>query len=257
MPRRRLLPLLVALLAWAASACQVTLTAGVDVNRNGTGRVTAGLGLDGDALKEVGDLATALRLDDVRAAGWQVDAPGKEQDGLTWVRASKPFTDPDQVPAILDELNGAGGPFRNFKVTRTKSLTRSKTTFTGTIDLVGGLTGLSDPELTALLGDVDLGLDPDGLRRRFGDAVAGSVKVQGTAGLPGEVKTNAPARAGARALWAPELGQTVQMEASSSAFRVDPRLLIAAGTALLVAVALLVVLLRRRRRVHRFVVGRL
>ena len=242
--RRRLLPLLVALLAWATSACQVTLTAGVDVNRDGTGRVVAGVGLDDEALREVGDLATGLRLDDVRAAGWLVDAPRKEGDGLTWVRASKPFTEPEQVPAIVAELNGAGGPFRDFRVIRTKSLTRTETTFTGTVDLAGGLTGLSDPELVAALGDVDLGLDVDGLRARFGDRI----KIRATAGLPGEITTNAPARDGGRAVWAPELGQTVQLEASSSAFRVDPRLPITAGAALLVAMVLLVVLLRRRRR---------
>lgn len=241
--RRRLLPLLVALLAWATSACQVTLSAGVDAGRDGTGRVVAGIGLDAGAIKEIGDLATALRLDDVRAAGWQVEAPRKEGDDLTWVRASKPFTDPEQVPAILAELNGPGGPFRDFKVTRTKSLTRSKVTFTGTVDLAAGLTGLSDPELTAALGDVDLGLDPDGLRSRFADRL----KVLATASLPGEITTNAPTSEGGRAVWAPELGQTVLLEASSSAFRVDPRLPIAAGVALLLAIVLLAILVRRLR----------
>ena len=241
---RRLLPLAVALLAWLTAACQLTVAAGIDVNRNGTGRVTAGLGLDADAVKEVGDLTTALKLDDVRAAGWQVDAPRKEGDGLTWVRAAKPFADPAQVPAILAELNGPGGPFRNFSVVRTRSLTKSKTTFTGTLDLAGGLTGFSDAELNAALDDVDLGLDLDGLRRRFGD----QLKVQVTAGLPGDVKTNAPARDGGRALWAPELGQTIQLEASSEALRVDPRIPIAAGAALLAVLVGLAVLVRRRRR---------
>ena len=240
---RRLL-LVVAILAWVATACQVSLTAGVDVSRDGTGRVVAGLGLDDEAVREVGDLATALRLDDVRAAGWQVDPPHKEGDGLTWIRASKPFAQPEQVAAIVAELNGPDGPFRGFTVTRTKSLTRTKTTFTGTVDLAAGLTGLADAELTAALGDIDLGLDPDGLRTRFGDRL----KVQVTAGLPGEIKTNAPTRGGGRAVWAPELGQTVRLEATSSAFRVDPRVPIAAGAALLLAVTLLAVLLRRRRR---------
>ncbi len=240
--RRRLLPLLVALLAWATGACQVSLTAGVDVNRDGTGRVVAGVGLDDDAVREVGDLATALRLDDVRTAGWQVDPPRKEGDGLTWLRASKLFSEPQQVPAILAELNGPAGPFRDFTVTRTKSLTRSKVTFTGTVDLAAGLAGLADAELTAALGDVDLGLDPDGLRARFGDRL----KVQATAGLPGEITTNAPASGGGRALWAPELGQTVLLEASSSAFRVYPLLPVIAVVALLLAVTLLAVLLRRR-----------
>ena len=250
--RRRLLLALVVLVAWAATACQVTLTAGVDVNRNGTGRVTAGLGLDADALKELGDPAAALRLDDVRAAGWQVDPPRAEGDGLTWIRASKPFTEPEQVPAILAELNGPSGPFRDFTVTRTRSLTRSKTAFTGTVDLAGGLAGLSDPELAAALGDFDPRLDVEGLRARFGD----QLDVRVTAGLPGEVTSNAPARDGGRPLWSPELGQTIRLEASSQALKVDPRLPLVAGATLLVAVVLLGVLVRRRRRIRGSVAAR-
>lgn len=242
---RRLLPLLVALLAWAGTACQVTVAAGVDVARNGTGRVTAGVGLDAEALEEVGDPATALRLDDVRQAGWQVDAPRREDDGLTWVRASKPFSDPDQVPAILAELNGPDGPFRDFRVVRTKSLTRARTTFTGTVDLSRGLAGLSDPELEAAMGDVPLALDVDGLRGRFGDKLGDTVKVRVTAGLPGEVDTNAPARDGDRALWAPELGQIVELEASSEALKINPVIPIGAAGVVLMVVGLVVIARRR------------
>ena len=245
---RRILPVLVALLAWAATACHVTVAAGIDVARDGSGRVTAGVGLDADALEEVGDPATALRVDDLRRAGWQVDGPKKEDDGLTWVRASKPFADPGQAAAAMAELNGPDGPFRDLRLVRTKSLTRSRTTFMGTLDLSGGLAGLSDRDLTAALGDVDLGLDVEGLRRRFGDELARSVTVQFTAGLPGKVTTNAPGRDGGRARWSPELGQTVPMEASSEALRVNPAIPVGAGAAVVVLAAVLVVVVRRRRR---------
>ncbi len=96
------------------------------------------------------------------------------------------------------------------------------------------------------MGDVGLGLDVDGLQRRFGD----QLDVRVTAGLPGEIKTNAPTRDGGRAVWAPELGQTIQLEASSEALKIDPRLPIAAGLALLLAIVLLVGIVRRRRSRH-------
>ncbi len=247
MPRRLLL--LVLVLAWVASACQVKVAAGIDIARDGTGRVTAGLGLDADAVKEIGDLATGLRLDDVRRAGWQVDGPRKEGDDLTWVRASKSFADAGQVPAIMAELNGPDGPFRGFRVVRSKSLLRSRTTFTGTLDLSQGLAGLADPELTAALGDVSLGLDPDGLKARFGDRLAATVDVRASAGLPGKPTTKAPAtRDGRRVVWSAQPGQVVPLEASSQALRLDPALVAAAGASLLTAVMLLVVLTRRRRR---------
>lgn len=248
MPRRLLV--VVALVAWMATACQATMEAGVDVGRDGRGHVTAGLGLDADAVKEVGDLRTALRVDDLRSAGWDVQGPRKEDDGLTWVRVSKPFADPADAAATMAELSGPDGPFRDFRIVRTKSLLRSRTTFTGTVDLSGGLPGLSDPDLTAKLGDFDLGLDLDGLRRRFGDDLAKSVHVEVAAGLPGKVTTNAPHHQGDRAVWTPELGQTVDLQATSSAFRIDPAVPATAGGAVVVVVGggLLV---RRRRRAHR------
>jgi len=241
---RRLLAVLV-LVGWVAGGCQVKVAAEIDVARNGSGQVTAAVGLDADALKEVGDPATSLRVDDLRQAGWEVKGPRKEDDGLTWVRASKPFADPAEAAATMAQLSGPDGPFRDFRLVRTRSLLRSRTTFTGVLDLAGGLPGLSDPDLTARLGDVDLGLDLDGLRRRFGDDLARSVQVEVTAGLPGKVTTNAPAHEGGRARWAPDLGQTVQLQASSEAFRIDPRLPAAAGGVLVLVVGL-VVLARRR-----------
>ncbi len=244
---RRLL-VLVALLGWMATACQVDLVAGVNVNRDGSGQVSASVGLDADAVKAVGDVAGALRVDDLRQAGWKVAGPRKEDDGLTWVRATKAFSGPDEAGRSMAQLAGPGGPFRDFKLTRTKSLLRSRTTFTGTLDLTGGLTGLSDPDLTERLGDVDLGLDLDGLRRRFGDDLGKSVKVQVVAGLPGKVATNAPSRDGGRALWSPDFGQSVRMQASSDALKVAPGLVAAAVAAFVLAGLGAFLGLRRRRR---------
>lgn len=247
MPRARL-ALLAAVLAWASTACQITLAAGIEVGRDGSGRVEAGVGLDAAALAELGGPAPGLGVDDLRRAGWEVVGPRKEDDGLTWVRASKPFADPAQAATVLAELSGPDGPFRHFRIVRTKSLTRSTTTFSGTVDLSRGLTGLSDPELAAALGDVDIGLDLEGLRRRFGPDLARAVRVEVTAGLPGKVTSNAPARDGDRARWSPELGQSLQLEAAGSALRLDPRLIAAAGGALAVVAAALTAALRRRRR---------
>ncbi len=244
---RRLL-LLLALVGWVATACQVDLVAGLDVNRDGTGQISAGVGLDADAMKEVGDLSSALRVDDLRQAGWKLTGPRRENDGLTWVRATRPFATADQATAAMAQLAGPGGPFRDFRLTRTKSLTRSKTTFTGVVDLTGGLSGLSDPDLTATLGDVDLGLDIEGLRRRFGADLAKSVQVRVTVGLPGEVTTDAPAREGDRALWSPDVGRRVRLSASSEALKVAPALIAAGGGALLVPVVVIPFAARRRRR---------
>lgn len=238
----------VALLAWLATACQLNLAAGIEVGRDGSGRVSAGMGLDADALKEVGDLASALRVDDLRQAGWTVTGPAREGDGLTWVRVTKPFTAPDQATAAMAQLSGPAGPFRDLRLTRTRSLTGATTTFSGVADLTGGLSTLSDADLDRLLGDVNLGLDVEGLRRRFGADLAKSVKVQVTAALPGALTTNAPAVVGGRAVWTPGMGQSVALQASSEALKVAPALIAAGVGALLVPVMVIPLALRRRRR---------
>ena len=48
--------------------------------------------------------------------------PTKQADGYTWVRASKPFADPAQAAAVMNEVNGPDGAFRDWKVTQSSSL---------------------------------------------------------------------------------------------------------------------------------------
>ena len=223
-----------AVLLLAGTGCQVTLVAGVDARADGSGRVRAGLGLDAEALREVGDLAGLLRVDDPRQAGWQVEGPEADDDGLTWVRASKPFDDPAEAERVMAELSGPGGPFRDFRLTRSGSLLRTRTAFTGTIDLSSGVAGLADPELLERLGD-DPGLD----------ALARSLRVEVAAGLPGKIRANTPAVAGGRAVWTPEMGSVLTLQADGDLRRLAP--LVYGGLALLAVAAGLVLVARRRR----------
>jgi len=240
--------LLAALLAWSASGCQVDLAAGLEVNRDGSGRVSAGVGLDAEAVSQAGDLSSALRVDDLRQAGWTVVGPRRENDGLTWVRATRPFTTAGEATATMAQLTGPEGPFKDFRLTRTRSLMRGRLNFTGVVDLTGGLSGLSDPDLAQRVGEVNLGLDLEGLRRRFGADLAKTVKVEVSAALPGKMTTNAPTRPGGRALWTPEVGQNVRLEASSDALNIPPGLVAAGAAALLMPLVAVPFAARRRRR---------
>jgi hypothetical protein len=236
-----------AVLAFVASGCQVTLSAGIEVGADGSGTVHAGVGFDDEAVAEVGDLAAALRADDLRQAGWEVAGPAPEEDGLTWVRASKDFDDPEEAAAVAAELSGPDGPFRDFRVTRERSLLRTKTSFSGVADLSRGLAGLSDAELQAALGDFDLGLDVDGLRRRFGDTLGDRVRVQVSATLPGKVEANTATVGGGRAQWTPAVGERIELTAEGDLRRLAP---LVWGSLALVVVAggLAVVGLRARVR---------
>lgn len=225
---------LVALMGLAGAGCHVRLTATVEVDGDGSGLVRAGVGLDAEALAELGDPALRLRLDDLRAAGWTVVGPRQEVDGLTWARASKPFATPDEAVLVAAELSGPGGPFRDLRVERTRSPWRTAVSFAGAVDLSQGLAGLADSEVVERLGD-DLDLDVASLRNRFGDALEASVQVELRAELPGSASTLRGA-----------FGEERRLELVSRRWNLD--VLVPAVASLLLAGGALVAVRHLRRR---------
>ena len=207
----------------------------MDAAPDGSGTVRAAVGFDDEALAQVGDPATELRLDDLRQAGWTVVGPRKEKDGLTWVRAAKHFATPDEAGRVAAELSGPDGPFRDIRLHRSRSFLRTRTTLTGVVDLTNGLAGLSDPDVQAKVGDTGLGLDLDALRRRFGPSADDAVRVRFDARLPAHSQS-----------WAPKLGQQVRIDARAEAWNLVP--VLGAAAALVFAAAALVVTVVSRRR---------
>ena len=220
---RLLLPLLVLAVG---TSCQVTLSSGVVVARDGSGSVRAAIGLDDEALQRLGDPGRELRLGDLREAGWTVTGPRREADGLTWVRLAKPFATPAEADQVAAELSGPDGPFRDFHVERSRSFLKTETTFTGLADLSRGLAGLSDPDLQARLEGADLGLAsvaPDDMRFVV------------EARLPGRTQT-----------WEPRLGERLELRTTVSSWNLQP--IMAGAAALLFAAIAVAISLTMRRR---------
>jgi hypothetical protein len=230
----------------ALSACRVTVTGGADVRADGGGTVRAGVGLDAEAAAAIPDLASQLRVDDLRQAGWAVEGPRKEGDGLTWVRASRRFSDAAGAARALNELSGPSGPFQGITVGHQRSFLHAKTTVSGTVDLSKGLAGFVDPDLQRRIGD-GLALDPAGLRRRLGSDADRLVQVELLARLPGSIRSNATGRVDGGVVWRPDLGQRLPVQASADKLTLAPLLTLVA--AVLVAAMLVVafVVFRRRR----------
>lgn len=201
------------------------MTAGVEAERDGSGWVRAGLGLDQEALRELGDPVKELRLDDLRQSGWDVTEPKTEKDGLTWVRVSKRFARAEDAARVAAELSGPEGPFRDFRLERSRTFFKTKTSLSGLVDLSAGLAGLSDPALQEKVGDYDLGLDPAGLGQR--------AKVQVEARLPGRVQS-----------WEPAVGEKLRVETASEVWNLSP--LVPAVACLVFTTAALAVFIRRR-----------
>lgn len=225
--------------------CQVSTAIGVDARADGSGVVRATITLDRDAAAQVGDFASRLRVDDLKEAGWRIDGPTATDEGGSEVRASKPFATASEATAVVEELSGADGPFRAFRVTRSRSFAKTRLEFRGDVDLRRGLGSYSDDELRKRLGS-DLGFDPAELQARLGRALSRVFPVKVVTRLPGSIESNAPVKAGNGAQWSPTLGEEVTLTASAEQWNV--RNLVAAGLAVAFALALAVLLLARRLR---------
>ena len=136
---------LVAVLA----GCRVQTEVAIDVADDGSGVVSVAVGLDPDAASRVPGLDAELRLDDLEAAGWEVVGPAVEDDGHTWMRASKPFATPRPgAPWCSPRSPGRTARSRTSQLTERAILRPHRPTrFAGTVDLTGGLEAFTDAEL--------------------------------------------------------------------------------------------------------------
>jgi hypothetical protein len=146
------------LVALVLTGCRVQLETKIAVGLDGKGTITQGIGFDDAALARVGDPLTALRADDLRDAGWTVDPTTREGD-LTWVRVHHAFSTPEEGTALLAQLSGPDGPYRDMKITRDDGFLSTSVKVTGRIDTTAGLAMFGDPQLaTAFGGDASGGL---------------------------------------------------------------------------------------------------
>ncbi|HET6951695.1 MAG TPA: hypothetical protein VFI47_15035 [Acidimicrobiales bacterium] len=249
MPRRLRLVVTCLTVALLATACQVRVAVTVDVAGDGSGSVEVATGLDADALARVpdmdddgtsgsADLGALIRKDDLVAAGWTVTGPDTGGDGVTWVRATKPFGTPEEAEAVLAEVSGPDGPLHDLRVSRRESFGRTELTFSGTADLRGGLEAFGDAGLAAALDGEPLGEDAAAIEARIGQPLADAVPVEVTARLPGDDTT-----------WTPRLGEGPVAMASEATLYHRPTLALLglAGACVLALLVVLVVRSVRRR----------
>ena len=232
--------MLLVLALLVGGACRADLEVAVTARPDGGGRVQATVTLDADAVAQLPDLAGDLRVDDLRQAGWEVTGPRPHGDGGAEIVASKPYSSAAEAAAVVAELAGPAGPFRDFRVEQERSFLRTRTSFLGTVDLSAGLDGFSDDALRERLGGSGLGLTPEQLEARLGGSPDRVFAFRVVAALPGKVESNAPGAAGGPAVWEPKLGEQLSLVASSERLNRANIGLAAAGV--LAGLALLVVL---------------
>ncbi|MDQ1394844.1 MAG: hypothetical protein QOG64_103, partial [Acidimicrobiaceae bacterium] len=231
----------------AGSACQADVAVGVNTNADGSGRVQVSATLDREATAAAGQLA----LGDLRAAGWAVDGPRAEAGGGTVVTASKAFRTPSQATAIVAQLAGTSGPFKDFHIQRSHTLLTTRTRFSGTVDIRPCLGDFADDQLRKQLGaNQCLGLDPQSVKQTTGVDLDRLVRFTVSARLPGKLtSSNAPTEAGNGAVWRPVFGEQVRLLADSRSYNVTTIVaLLVAAVALLAFLAVVGVRLIGRKR---------
>lgn len=233
------------------ASCKVDVHLGVRVSENGSGVVQARFVLDRDALDAIGgDLGERLRVADLVQAGWAVDV--NETDAGAEAVAEKRFRTPEELTAIVDQLSGDVGPFRDFVLRRHRSTFETDFSFEGRVDLDAGVGASSlDPEDEGVVAELeDEGIQVEQLREFLRERVDQSFDVEVVVDLPGDGSHNAPREVGGEPRWTPRPGEVLELKAASSERHLDRLVLVSLGSVLgLGAAGVLAAWAVRRRRV--------
>jgi hypothetical protein len=207
---RRIVALLVGVLALAG--CQLDVTVDVVVDPDGTGRITVVAEADADLVEQVPTIAQDLILDDFIEAGWAVDGPTPTPSGGLVLSLTHPFEGKDEATNLLLSL---GPPFNDPQLGRGQNGDVVTNTFRANLGLPQGFATFADDELISAVGDVPFadqfeqnGVDP-----------SNSMSAVLTLTLPGELidaETNATVLDDGRLQWtSPTDGSILEASARS------------------------------------------
>ncbi len=142
--RRLLCVIAAAVLGLVAAACEVGAEVTIQVEEDGSGLVSVGVGLDVPTANALGGEDEArgyerlVNLDDLKDAGWSYDGLTREVDNLYWLRASKSFGNPEELAAVLAEAAG-GGVFSDIELERESTFARQKWSLSGEVNAVAAV----------------------------------------------------------------------------------------------------------------------
>lgn len=182
--RRLALPVLLGLIVVVLAACRVETEVAIDVESDGSGVVTVTVDLDATAVRRLGDPSTALRLDDLRIAGWEVEDPDADDAGGVSLVARRTFAGPDRLAEVLDEIGGVDGVFRGVELQVEDRFGATDYRLAATVHLSGSVEQFADAALAGALDGMPLARTPDELAAA-GDADPEAVTMRLVVSLPG------------------------------------------------------------------------
>jgi hypothetical protein len=175
---RRLLVLVVAVLA--LSSCQLDIAVDIDVEPDGTGQLAVVTTADAELVEAVPGIADELVLDDVVAAGWNVEGPVATPDGGLVVTMTHDFVSAGEATNLLRSL---GPPFNQVEVGRGTNGDVTTNQLEGRLGLPDGFRSFADDDLVAEVGAVPFAEEIEASGATPDESIAVTVE----ADLPGEI----------------------------------------------------------------------
>jgi hypothetical protein len=145
--RRALIVISVMVLA----GCHVDTTVDISMKTDGSGRITLTAVADADVVQQAPGLAEDLRFDDAETAGWTVTGPTETSDGSLRAELTHTFANPEEASALLQSINGSGGPLREMAFARTVAGGSTTINLVGSLR-IDGLAAFADPDVLAAVG---------------------------------------------------------------------------------------------------------
>lgn len=137
--------------ALALAACRVDIGVDVVVEADGTGRIAIVTTADAEVVEIVPTIADELAVDDILAAGWDLEGPTSTADGGLTLTISHDFASPEEATNLLNSL---GPPFNQMEIRRTTAGDDTTTQLSGLLGLSDGFASFADDDLVAAVGSL-------------------------------------------------------------------------------------------------------
>ena len=168
------------------AGCTIQLRVKIDVNEDGSGLVTAGVGLDEGARNQPAfqDIEEVLQISDLSASSWEFESTGLGTDGREWFEATKTFVNSEDLQGVLNELTTSPDTFKGWQIFSDVTTKKRNFSISGNVDLTGGLSLFTDDDLNNLLEEPPLGIALETLEESLGRPITDVVSMQIIINLP-------------------------------------------------------------------------
>lgn len=168
------------------ASCRVDTQVSMVVNPDGSGNVTVTIDVDKEIVQRSPDIAENLDFSDLEKNGWQLTKPVDTASGGKQVVLVRNFANESEATAVLAQLNGDRGPFREVILRRGGKARDSSWNLSGRLEVTGGLQAFADDQLIAALGATPYENTVKSQNLDLGKALT----IEFVVSLPGELKSS-------------------------------------------------------------------